>query len=436
MIKHLFCFSVMLPFLGFSQLQIKGTFSPPNEFKTTMLYHLSGGSSDYVSYGTVNAQGDMQIELGASVPSGIYRLVYALPQADHNFEFIYDANEDVVFNFDMDSGVEFIDSKENQLFHSYTQAINAAQKELLQMYSKSPMDSQLYKLRSQKIDSIQKTYTALSKGTIAAQFITASQPYIPSKPEDANTYTRNLKAHYFEAIDFQDSVLQSSNFLIDKSFNYILQLHTSKTPSFQDFKANVDAVCQQFSIAKPEFQLTSLVALKDFLIASQLEFLAVYLTKTYILPLAHQLKDLDQVVKLEDFVRVAIGVKAPDFLIENQTSLYDLDDATNYLLIFWSSDCGHCLNELPEVYSYFLSHPEKDLKVIAVGLEKTTEKWQEMIKQWPKFTHVLAEGKWENDLPKRYVVEATPSYFILDANKAITSKPYLLKDLTSVLDQK
>ena len=45
---------------------------------------------------------------------GIYRLVYALPQADHNFEFIYDANEDVVFNFDMDSGVEFIDSKENQ----------------------------------------------------------------------------------------------------------------------------------------------------------------------------------------------------------------------------------------------------------------------------------------------------------------------------------
>ena len=158
-------------------------------------------------------------------------------------------------------------------------------------------------------------------------------------------------------------MLQSSNFLIDKSFNYILQLHTSKTPSFQDFKANVDAVCQQFSIAKPEFQLTSLVALKDFLIASQLEFLAVYLTKTYILPLAHQLKDLDQVVKLEDFVRVAIGVKAPDFLIENQTSLYDLDDATNYLLIFWSSDCGHCLNELPEVYSYFfISSRKKTLK--------------------------------------------------------------------------
>ena len=64
-------------------------------------------------------------------------------------------------------------------------------------------------------------------------------------------------------------------------------------------------------------------------------------------------------------------------------------DATNYLLIFWSSDCGHCLKELPEVYSYLASRPEKDFKVVAIGLETTPEKWNKTIKFWPQFTHVL-----------------------------------------------
>ena len=436
MFKQLFYFSVILPILGFSQHQLKGVFSPANEFKATMLYHLSEGNATYMSYGTVNPQGEMKIELDASAPSGIYKLVYALPQADHNFEFIYDANEDVVFNFNPDSGVTFINSKENQLFHSYTQAINNAQKELLQMYAKPSMKSRVYKRRSQKVDSIQKRYTLLSKGTIAARFINASQPYIAAKVESADLFTKNVKTHYFDAIDFKDQLLQSSNFLIDKSIDYILRMHTSATPLLQDYKANIDEVSKQFSSTEPSFQLTSLVALNDLLIESQQESLALYLTKTFLLPIAIQLKDTEQITNSEDFMRIAIGVKAPNFQVNNQKSLYDLDDATNYLLIFWSSDCGHCLKELPEVYSYLASRPEKDFKVVAIGLETTPAKWQETIKLWPQFTHVLAKGKWDSKLSKLYAVEATPSYYLLDASKTITSKPYLLKDLMDVLDQK
>ena len=79
---------------------------------------------------------------------------------------------------------------------------------------------------------------------------------------------------------------------------------------------------------------------------------------------------------------------------------------------------------------------EKDFKVVAIGLETTPAKWQETIKLWPQFTHVLAKGKWDSKLSKLYAVEATPSYYLLDASKTITSKPYLLKDLMDVLDQK
>jgi thiol-disulfide isomerase/thioredoxin len=242
-------------------------------------------------------------------------------------------------------------------------------------------------------------------------------------------------------MNFQDTILQSSNFLIDKSIDYILGMHTSETPSFQQYTANIDAVYQAFSNTNLAYQLISLNTLKELLIKSQQEALAVYLTKTYVLPLAIELSATELMLSLQTFLRAAVGAKAPNFEIQDpltalQTSLYELKDTTTYILIFWSSDCGHCMKELPQVHSYISSHPEKDLKIIAIGLEKKPQPWGEVIKKWPTFTHTIAEGKWEHSIPINYDIQATPSYFVLDASKTITSKPYLLKDLKAVLDQK
>ena len=441
MFKRLLYFSLIIPILGFSQYQIKGTFSPASEFKATMLYQLSAGNASYVSYGSVNENGEMQIDLDASIPVGVYKLVYALPQSNHNFEFIYNGKEDVVFNFDRATGVKFINSKENQLFQTYKQTIFAAQKELMQFYTQKTVDSVKYRKHFQHIDSLQNSYETLSKGMIASHFILASKPYVPSKVLSAKAYLKNAKSHYFKPMNFQDTVLQSSNFIIDKSIDYIFGMHASKTPSFQDYTSNIDAVYQAFSNTKPAYQLISLNTLKDFLIKSQQEALAVYLTKTYLLPLAIERNATEQMLSLQTFLRVAVGAKAPNFDIQDplsdlKTSLYDLKDATTYVLIFWSSGCGHCMDELPKIHAYISKYPEKDLKVIAIGLEKTPQPWNETIKIWPKFTHVIAEGKWEHSIPKNYDIQATPSYFVLDASKTITSKPYLLQDLKAVLDQK
>jgi len=441
MFKNLLYISLILPFFVLSQHQIKGSFSPATEFKATMLYQLSAGNATYTSYATVNQQGEMQIMLDTSVSPGMYRLVYALPQSEHNFEFIYNGKEDIVFNFDATSGVEFINSEENQLLQSYEKSIIAAQNELLQLYAEASMDSEKYRQRVQKIDSLQNTYEALSTGTIAAHFIVANKPYIPSIVDTAKIYSVNAKMQFFEAINFEDTILQSSNFIIDKSIDYILKMHTSETPPIQDYKTNIDRVYQAFSTTEPSYQIASLNTLKDLLIASKHEVLAVYLTKMYVLPLANQLNDTELKASLETFLRVAVGAKAPNFDIEDplttlKSTLYNMDNASNYILIFWSSDCGHCLNELPKVHSYISKYPEKDIKVIAIGLEEGLEPWRETIKVWPKFTHAIAQGKWENSIPIQYDITATPSYFVLDASKVITSKPYLLKDLKAVLDQK
>ena len=313
MFKNLLYLSLILPFFGLSQHQIKGVFSPATEFKATMLYQLSAGNATYRSYGAVSDQGVMQIMLDTSVLPGMYSLVYALPQSEHNFEFIYNGKEDIVFNFDATSGIEFINSKENQLLQSYKNAITAAQNELMQLYAQPAVDSINYRAHVQKMDSIQNSYEILSKGTIAAHFIVASKPYIPSKIETVKTYSVNAKTQFFDAINFKDIILQSSNFIIDKSVDYIFGMHTSETPSYQDYTANIDTVYQAFSATTPSYQLTSLNTLNDILIDSKQEALALYLTKTYVLPLATELESTELMTSLQTFMRVAIGVKAPNF---------------------------------------------------------------------------------------------------------------------------
>ena len=163
MFKYLLCFYLIVPISGFSQHQITGSFSPPSKFKATMLYHLSAGDATYTSYGTVDEQGAMQIDLDAAAPIGMYRVVYALPQSEHNFEFIYNGKEDVVFNFDATRGIKFISSKENQLLHSYKGSIATAQNELMKLYALPPVDSINYIDHVQKIDSLQNAYETLSK---------------------------------------------------------------------------------------------------------------------------------------------------------------------------------------------------------------------------------------------------------------------------------
>ena len=92
------------------------------------------------------------------------------------------------------------------------------------------------------------------------------------------------------------------------------------------------------------------------------------------------------------------------------------------MLIFWSSGCGHCLKELPKVKE--LTSTISGTKVIAYGLENDPVNWSEEIKNYPDFIHGIGLGKWENPLVQTFAIAATPTYFVLDANKKIIAKPY------------
>ena len=104
-----------------------------------------------------------------------------------------------------------------------------------------------------------------------------------------------------------------------------------------------------------------------------------------------------------------------------------------YIIMFWSSGCSHCLDEIPKIYQLAKTLGPEKLKVIAVGLEDEPYKWRNITMDMPELIHVLGLGRWENSIGNQYDVSATPTYFILDKDKNIMAKPETIEDVQALL---
>ena len=164
--------------------------------------------------------------------------------------------------------------------------------------------------------------------------------------------------------------------------------------------------------------------------------MANYITDNYLLDLSNEIGYTQLAEILIKFKNNSIGNQAQNFDIHDQntgtkTTLYELHGAEQYLIIFWSSTCSHCEEELPIVKSLL----SKNIKVVAIGIEDDTVSWQKAIKNFPNFIHVLALEKWNNTIVNAYRVNATPTYFLLDADKKIIAKPFDLEALKEALKE-
>ena len=167
-----------------------------------------------------------------------------------------------------------------------------------------------------------------------------------------------------------------------------------------------------------------------------LESTANYISDTYLLALAEKAQDKKLVSELTKFKTTSIGTIAPDFSLEKtfgdittKTKLSALNTANEYVIVFWSSACSHCLLEIPQLKEFVKMQKKGKLQVIAIGLEDTPINWKSLVVSYPEFIHVLALGKWTNKLGVLYNVNATPTYFVLDKDKIITAKPNDISEL-------
>ena len=424
---------LFFPFIIFSQHTIKVTFSPANDFTWAILYKNAPTNTKYIAQSRI-VDGDLVFILDEEATTGIYKLVYAVPQNDYNFDIIYNGKEDIELTFNLIDGVVFQKSDENIMLQSYLTEMTLLGNDIETKYlEESTEDTMSFIFKKQK--KLQRSYEEKSEGTLVNHFIKANQPYIPNELETLGDYIKNVTADYFTNIQFNDEVLQSSNFLIKKSLAYINGTVTEGISKEQSLKNNVDKVEDQTRLLDLNFQKYFIEKLWQNLVNYNLIGTANYLAERYLIPIANQLNDTVLVLKLTQFKNLSIGNPAPDFILDDGSGkkLSELDIAENYILVFWSSGCSHCLKEIPQLYQLSQELNTTKYKIIAVGLEKDTFKWTNEVVKYPNFINVVKLKKWNNTIVSEYGLTITPTYFVLDKDKRFLVKPENFDDLKAYL---
>ncbi len=440
---NLLYFLLFVPTSLIAQQSIKATFSPAEHFNWAILYKTSPTRNIYIAQSKID-EGKLEFLLDSSATKGIYKLVYAAPQEDYNFDIIYNGEEDIELTFNINTGVVFQKSSENIMLNSYLNSLAVIGTEIEKFYIEKNQDTLVLISLFEKQKIMQKEFEDKSNNTLSNHFIKANKPYIPKNYETPETYINHLTTNYFANIDFKDSILQSSNFLTDRSLAYILGVTHEGLDEISSYHSNIDTVSSQLKVAEPNYQKALLENLWQKLINYDLVESANYLAAKHLIPLAEKLEDELLVIKLTQFKNLSIGNVAPDFSWEVEAEaegkikthkLSELALAENYILVFWSSGCSHCLKEIPKLKLLVQSLESTKYKVIAIGLEEDNIKWEMEIKKYPEFINVLKLNKWENEIITTYGLTTTPTYFVLDKDKRFLAKPESFEDLKLFLEK-
>lgn len=432
MLKRVIFLVFLLPSFLFSHT-IKGTFTNAKDYKYALLYKILPLSTSYIGNAEIKKDGSFMLEIDSTATAGMYKIVYAIPKEEYNFDIIYNGKEDIEFTFDAEKGIAYQESVENKLLTGYTSSMSMISQSISNFFRQKSKDKEALKAIFKTQRETQASFEAAAKGTIALAFIKANKPYIPQTFEDAETYIKNLETHFFDNVDFNDETLQSSDFLVERMYNYILGIGKDTPDIVANYKKNIDGFCLAMKDAPLTIKSSLLQQLWQSMADSDFEGVANYISDKYLINIAQTLNDQVLVNSLVQFKNTSKESKAPDFYLDasKEKKLSDLTGSKYYILVFWSSTCSHCLNEIPQLEDFVKTMKESEIKVVAIGLEDDDKNWSVKIKEFPDFVHVLGLGKWDNEIGNQYDITATPTYFVLDKNKRIIAKPNDVEALKS-----
>lgn len=438
--KQILLLFVLTSFMSFAQHQIKGIIEPfSKDIKWAMLYQIKDGRQHYIKNSKID-EASFSFEIPENKSSGMYRVVYRL-EGESFLDFLYN-KEAVSFTFNPDypeETVMYSKSKENEMYQSYLQNILGGQQYLdsIQIaFFKDPntVTASLYQEACYELKDIQKEYQKKSSGMLAFNFIKATQRYnsktVVSNPK---LYLENIKNNFFEHINFNDTVLVNSSFLVDRTIDYIFNLNYSQDSKIQKglYKESIKKVIEipkEIGLQKDLIE----IIIEEFVTLEDAEMVKFLLNNYYKkLPIEEQRKMYVEETLAK--VSIVLGVLAPDFKWGKEKQLFTLNTHKYYVVVFWSSGCSHCKSQLPKLYTYLKGY--QDVQVVAVALEKDDKDWGKITPNLDGWEHVLGLNKWKNDIARSYNVESTPTYILLNSNKKIIALPDNYKELKEAIGQ-
>ncbi|MDQ0591663.1 peroxiredoxin [Chryseobacterium ginsenosidimutans] len=224
-------------------------------------------------------------------------------------------------------------------------------------------------------------------------------------------------------IDKSNDMLESSSLLRPILVSYL------NSGGNTNVTASVDKLLDRLKVETPRGQTVLSELIDIFDVYEMQEFKDKYLG------LAKNLKCTitDRLAStLKSNANVEIGATFPNTKFQtpiNTTakSLYDIK-ADKKVIIFWSSTCSHCEEELPKLLAKYNDLKAKNIQVVGLSLDVDKDSYSKKISAFPWVNDSELRG-WNSSYVDTYNVHATPTYFILDANNKIINKPEHVGDV-------
>ena len=456
MLKKVFLLGLIISFTNlFAQHTLTGTMKPAKEKYTWVILHrLNGINKKYVDNANVK-DGKFTLNIPKGSPAGMYRVLY--DNENNKFiDFLYN-NEDITVEFHPDYPsqlVKYSKSDENKVYQNYIEKVSVLQNKLDSVQvvyfqtkdaNKEKTLTKIYKNDLEKLRKTQNDFEVNSKDKLAYHFIKANKRfYADNLIKNTTEYLNTIKKHYFDNIDFSSATLIKSSMLIDKIMDYVFYLNTSNNPQTLEKlrKEGIDNALSKINNLK--FKKDAIESLLYTFAQQENLKMVDYLFKNHFSKLPIAMQDLEFKGMIQDMLKTTVGNKAPNIVWKDlkgkEHNLYNLKGKKYYLVVFWSSTCPHCLKEMPLLKKYM--DDKDDVEVVAVALETKASKigWIDEKYFYDKFMHALILSSEEDSVFRSKTVEdygvtGTPSFYLLDADKKIISKPYDVKEVKEVYEK-
>ena len=145
---------------------------------------------------------------------------------------------------------------------------------------------------------------------------------------------------------------------------------------------------------------------------------------------------------LETYRVMKKGNTAPDIVFP-ETLVYPASDfhpkklsefTSNYtLVVFGSSWCPSCAEELPKIASSYPQWKVQGVEVLLVSLDEELKAFYQFAAQFP-FVSITDLKKWNSPIAKDYYVFGTPTMYLVDKNRKIILRPNSVKQMDDWVD--
>lgn len=134
-----------------------------------------------------------------------------------------------------------------------------------------------------------------------------------------------------------------------------------------------------------------------------------------------------------------IGAVFPDYKFKqaSNTNAQSINSvkANKKVIVFWSSTCSHCEQEIPEFLPLYNTMTKNNIQIIGLALDTDETAYNQKVKSLPWINDTELKG-WNSSFSELYNIHATPTYFVLDENNKIIAKPDHARDVLNFLNLK